>query len=167
RRVYTDDSDIFLCAVHSGWLTWSGARKARARGRDLRIDVRVIRCAGASAASLFARGVGVGGDGSSAKAAGDPEVVREEIVGRFVGGYGERCFNPLGQSGRIAGEEGDEFGLGLDGPDGEMLTFDDPEDDGRTLVSAAWGTGHDGSAIEIVGVEFVEVHLFLSFVRWC
>ncbi|KIM44419.1 hypothetical protein M413DRAFT_442399 [Hebeloma cylindrosporum] len=36
------------------------------------------------------------------------------------------------------------------------MVFDDPEDDGRGLVSAAWGTGHDGSAIEIVGVEFVE-----------
>ncbi|KAF9472851.1 hypothetical protein BDN70DRAFT_867976 [Pholiota conissans] len=158
RRIYTDDSDVFLCAVHSGWLTWSGARKARARGRDLRIEVRVLRCAGTSAGSLFARGAGVAG---VPKAPGDPEVVREEILGRFVGGYGERCFNPLGRTGRVAGEDGDDFGtddgLGLDGGiEGDMLQYDDPEDDGRSLVSAAWGTGHDGSAIEIVGVEFVE-----------
>ena len=39
----------------------------------------------------------------------------------------------------------------------DMAGFDDPEDDGRALVSGAWGTGHDGSGIEIVGVEFVEV----------
>ncbi|KAF8972785.1 hypothetical protein BDZ97DRAFT_1649641, partial [Flammula alnicola] len=58
RRVYTDDSDIFLCAIHSGWLTWSGARKARARGRDLRIEVRVLRCAGAGPGSVL-RGVSV------------------------------------------------------------------------------------------------------------
>jgi hypothetical protein len=41
--------------------------------------------------------------------------------------------------------------------------LDDPDDDGRSLVSAAWGSGHDGSAIEIVNVEFVEVSLLLLF----
>ncbi|KAK7012846.1 hypothetical protein R3P38DRAFT_1561467 [Favolaschia claudopus] len=29
---------------------------------------------------------------------------------------------------------------------------DDPTDDGRTLLSAGWGAGHDGSAFEILGV---------------
>ena len=187
RRVYTDDSDIFLCAIHSGWLTWSGARKARARGRDLRIELRVLRCAGAGTGSVFAWGIGktaaagaVGagknatnpsGTGNNA-GAGDPPIVKEEMVGRFVGGYGERCFNPLGRTGRVAGEDGvDELenmpDLGMEIEDPDMMLamydmYDDPEDDGRTLVSAAWGTGHDGSAIEIVGVEFVEVRL-LSF----
>ncbi|KAF5316649.1 hypothetical protein D9619_006248 [Psilocybe cf. subviscida] len=204
RRVYTDDSDIFLCAVHSGWLTWSGARKARALGRDLKIDVRVIRCAGAGAGSIFARGIGraslknnsapnhglLGGpvapsvvaaqqaQAAAANGGSDPDTVREEMVGRFVGGYGERCFNPLGRTGSIAGEEGAEgmYGflgfnedtgepiidgapslLAVDGDTAHMLLpFDDAEDDGRSLVSAAWGTAHDGSAIEIVGVEFVE-----------
>ncbi|KDR80813.1 hypothetical protein GALMADRAFT_60759, partial [Galerina marginata CBS 339.88] len=156
RRVYTDDSDVFLCAIHSGWLTWGGARKARVRGRDLRIEVRVIRCAGAGAGSVFAWGSGKAAQANTADD-GDPPVVKEEVVGRFVGGYGERCFNPLGKSGRVVGEEGDGDG----GEEkGEEMMFDDPEDDGRSLVSAAWGTGHDGSAIEIVGVEFVEVGLF-------
>ncbi|KAF9560088.1 hypothetical protein CPC08DRAFT_492123 [Agrocybe pediades] len=178
RRVYTDDSDIFLCAVHSGWLTWSGARKARARGRDLRIEVRVLRCAGAGAGSVFAWGIGktaaTGAVGAGKNAtnpsstgnnagAGDPPIVKEEVVGRFVGGFGERCFNPLGMIGGVAGEDAYELenmpDLGMEAEDPEMMMammYDDPEDDGRSLVSAAWGTGHDGSAIEIVGVEFVE-----------
>ncbi|KAJ3759112.1 hypothetical protein EV360DRAFT_42527, partial [Lentinula raphanica] len=44
RRIYTDDSDIFLCAIHSGWISWSGARKAREEGKDLRVCLRIIRC---------------------------------------------------------------------------------------------------------------------------
>ncbi|KAE9405386.1 hypothetical protein BT96DRAFT_812344, partial [Gymnopus androsaceus JB14] len=44
RRIYTDDSDIFLCAIHSGWVSWSGAKKAREEGKDLKIRLRVIRC---------------------------------------------------------------------------------------------------------------------------
>ena len=43
RRVYTDDSDWFLCALHAGWVSWSAARKARREGRDLRIEVRLTR----------------------------------------------------------------------------------------------------------------------------
>ncbi|KAJ4000334.1 hypothetical protein F5050DRAFT_1563112, partial [Lentinula boryana] len=44
RRIYTDDSDIFLCALHSGWVSWSGARKAREEGKDLKVRLRIIRC---------------------------------------------------------------------------------------------------------------------------
>jgi hypothetical protein len=140
----------------------------------------VLRCAGAGAGSVFARGVGVferaaaaaGGGGDSPPP--PSSFVREELVGRFVGGYGERCFNPLGWSGGVTKAMGEE---GADGEEEEAaeggggssmrldlevdgMAFDDPEDDGRGLVSAAWGTGHDGSAIEIVGVEFVEVSFF-------
>ncbi|TBU39335.1 hypothetical protein BD309DRAFT_872520 [Dichomitus squalens] len=43
RRVYTDDSDLFLCALHAGWVSWSQARKARREGNDLRIEVRLTR----------------------------------------------------------------------------------------------------------------------------
>lgn len=43
RRVYTDDSDMFLCALHAGWITWSMARKARAEKQDLRLEVRLSR----------------------------------------------------------------------------------------------------------------------------
>ncbi|OCH85941.1 hypothetical protein OBBRIDRAFT_762176, partial [Obba rivulosa] len=43
RRVYTDDSDLFLCVLHAGWVSWSGAQRAREAGRDLRVEVRVTR----------------------------------------------------------------------------------------------------------------------------
>ncbi|KAF8806873.1 hypothetical protein BYT27DRAFT_7101034, partial [Phlegmacium glaucopus] len=160
RRIYTDDSDIFLCAIHSGWITWSGARKARLKGSDMRIELRMLRCAGAGAGSVLARGVGRGGERESGEKEGG-EGVKEEMIGRFVGGYGERCFNPLGKSGRVAGEEGDGGGVDEEEEEAESdLMLDDPDDDGRSLVSAAWGSGHDGSGIEIVNVEFVEVSLF-------
>ena len=41
--MYTDDSDVFLCALHAGWVSWSAARKARREGRDLRVEVRLTR----------------------------------------------------------------------------------------------------------------------------
>ncbi|KIY49928.1 hypothetical protein FISHEDRAFT_40283, partial [Fistulina hepatica ATCC 64428] len=44
RRLYTDDSDLFLCALHSGWVTWSQAQRERTQGRDMRIEMRVLRC---------------------------------------------------------------------------------------------------------------------------
>ena len=159
--MYTDDSDIFLCAIHSGWLTWSGARQARARGRDLRIEVRVIRCAGAGPNSVFAWGSGKSAPLNPGVGQDVPPMVREEMIGRFVGGYGERCFNPLGRTGSIAGEDDADDEEAIRRREEEEMMFDDPEDDGRSLVSAAWGTGHDGSAIEIVGVEFVEVGFLL------
>lgn len=149
RRIYTDDSDLFLCALHSGWLTWSASARARDKGKDIRIEVRIIRCAGAGAGSVFAVGAGafagkyapavngvVATNGLHRKNGNMkmPVVRKEEIVGRFIGGWGEKCFVK-------------EF-------DGET---EDEENDGRGLVSAGWGSGHDGSAIEVVNVEFVEV----------
>ena len=113
RRVYTDDSDLFLCAVHSGFVRWSAVRKARKEGKDLKVEVGVIRVGG--------RGLG-GALG----------------VGRFVGGLGERYWC------------GDGDGLGANDGRGD-------EDDGRTLTSAGWGSEHDGSGIEVLGAEFVEV----------
>ncbi|KDQ26530.1 hypothetical protein PLEOSDRAFT_1043220, partial [Pleurotus ostreatus PC15] len=43
RRIYTDDSNLFLCALHSGWVTWSGGAAARKEGRDLKVEVRIIK----------------------------------------------------------------------------------------------------------------------------
>lgn len=103
RRVYTDDSDLFSCAVHAGWVTYSGARKAKKEGSDLRVRIRIIRVSG--------RGPEIGHS-------------KEEVIGRFLGGWGE---------GEGEGEE----------------------DDGRGLMSCGWGTGHDGSAIEVLGVEWI------------
>ena len=150
RRIYTDDSDLILCAIHSGWLTWSGALRARENRLDLKLNLRVIRVAGAGPNGVFARGVGLLGvmecEGGR---------IRQEIIGRFVGGFGERCWWSVGRSGRVGEEEG-----------GEDLGYslrEDPEDDGRGIVSAAWGSGHDGSAIEVVGLEFCKVRLFFFF----
>lgn len=141
RRVYTDDSDAFLCALHSGWVTWSGAAQARMEGKAMKIEVRVLRCIGAE-------GIGIG-----------RFYGREEIVGRFLGGWGEKCFVPRGGlgEGTDVGPPGERRGdedVDMQSPEGEL---DDEENDGRGLVSAGWGTGHDGSAIEIVDARFVEV----------
>ena len=141
RRVYTDDSDAFLCALHSGWVTWSGAAQARMEGKEMKIEVRVLRCIGAE-------GVGVG-----------RFYGREEVVGRFLGGWGEKCFVPRGGLGEgvdasLPGERRGDEDVEMQIPEGEL---DDEENDGRGLVSAGWGTGHDGSAIEIVDARFVEV----------
>ncbi|TFK39725.1 hypothetical protein BDQ12DRAFT_508429 [Crucibulum laeve] len=158
RRIYTDDSDLFLCAIHSGWISWQGARKARERGRDLRVDVRILRCVGEGRGSVFIKGVdGVLEQGRDVDmdAPEKKNMRKEEVVARFLGGPGEGCWNVKGRSGAV-GPVGD---ADVDIPVGEDVNMDEDEDedeDGRSLVSAAWGSGHDGSAIEILGVEFVE-----------
>ncbi|OBZ73789.1 hypothetical protein A0H81_06424 [Grifola frondosa] len=43
RRVYTDDSDLFLCAMHAGMVTWSETRRARRARKDLKMEVRLTR----------------------------------------------------------------------------------------------------------------------------
>ncbi|KAL1739134.1 hypothetical protein HDZ31DRAFT_77817 [Schizophyllum fasciatum] len=91
RRIYTDDSDLFTCAL------------------------RVLRCAAS----------GAYGNG------------KEELVGRFVGGPGERYHGVRPAN----------------WPDEDS---DDEEGDGTAMTSAGWGTGHDGSAIELLNVEFVK-----------
>jgi outer membrane biosynthesis protein TonB len=133
RRVYTDDSDLFLCAIHSGWLTWTGAWAARRQGKDVKLDLRVLRCAGAPGGARWVECV-----------AGR----REDVVGRFLGGWGEKCFNEAGKGRKRQVDEKENDVEGDEDPS-------DGEDDGRGLVSAAWGTSHDGSAIEVLGVEFV------------
>lgn len=107
----------------------------------MRVDVRVLRCTGVGVGSIFAAGGGAGDDD------GALSIVKEEVVGRFIAGWGERCTRVCGRRGLLAREEQER-------EDGEEE--DGPENDGRGLASAAWGSGHDGSAIEIVGVEFVE-----------
>ena len=126
RRVYTDDSDVFLCALHAGWVTWSGARRARLEGRDLRVELRVV-------------------DGGHT---------------RFVGGWGERCGAGVGVQRRQRRERGRGVVAGrVSGGGVEEDEEDDEDNDGRGLVSAGWGTGHDGSGIEVLDAEFVEVRL--------
>ena len=143
RRVYTDDSDLFLCALHSGWITWTGAWAARQQGKDVKLDLRVLRCPGAPGGARWVEDV-------------PGRRRREDVVGRFLGGWGEKCFN---EAGKVRKRQVDEKENGGD----EDASDGDGEDDGRGLVSAAWGTSHDGSAIEVLGVEFVEVGFLFSF----
>jgi hypothetical protein len=96
-RVYTDDSDVFLCALHSGHVSWSGARRARAEGRDLKVELRLWRLTVSTALD----GEGGGGDVESG---GGGEVIR------FTGGWGERYLGGIGMGG--TGDEEDD-GRGL------------------------------------------------------
>lgn len=111
RRIYTDDSDLILCVVHSGFVRWSAIRKAKAEGKDLKVEVSLVRVSG--------RGLG-GALG----------------VGRFIGGTGERYWCG----------EGDGLGTSTGAE----------EDDGRGLMSAGWGSEHDGSGIEVLAAGFVD-----------
>ena len=43
RRVYTDDSDLALCVLHSGFVNMSGMRKAKANKMSMKIEVKLSR----------------------------------------------------------------------------------------------------------------------------
>ncbi|KAK6967148.1 hypothetical protein R3P38DRAFT_3299114 [Favolaschia claudopus] len=238
RRLYTDDSDPVLAAVHAGWVTWSVLGRARREGRDVRVEVRVVRV--------------LGRDNTEIDSSDDVT----EAVGRFVGGLGARCGRGWEEMVKEEATDGERVKMGAllvgkkkkadeeveivpekvkeseqekekkeaegeagDEEEGEIREEeteaekekarvaaekekekeaealreqekleqeqrtrdvemaavqekekekevkveetekkteedqkDDPSDDGRTLLSAGWGAGHDGSAFEILGV---------------
>ena len=43
RRVYTDDSDLALCVLHSGFMNMGAMRKAKANKRSMKIEVKLSR----------------------------------------------------------------------------------------------------------------------------
>lgn len=43
RRVYTDDSDLALCALHSGFANMGGMRKAKANKMNMKVEVKLTR----------------------------------------------------------------------------------------------------------------------------
>ena len=43
RRVYTDDSDLALCVLHSGFVNMGGMRKAKANKMSMKIEVKLSR----------------------------------------------------------------------------------------------------------------------------
>ena len=43
RRVYTDDSDLALCVLHSGFVNMGGMRKAKANKMNMKIEVKLTR----------------------------------------------------------------------------------------------------------------------------
>lgn len=176
RRIYTDDSDIFLCVLHSGFVTWSGLAKARQEKLDLKVDIRIIKVWGAKRAE----------DLVGSTPAGKEKDKKEEVITRFVGGIGERYFGgdrpvvkplpspPEPQAVIKIPEREEEPKMLIDGevkfsPSMEDQAEDelesDFEDDGRSIESCSWGSGHDGSGIEIVGVEFVKSGLATKLSR--
>lgn len=85
RRVYTDDSDLVLCALHAGWVSWSGVRAARREGRDLKLEVRLTREA------RFVGGFGarcVGGEAPDEESAPLPPNIQSEDDGSSLLSYG-------------------------------------------------------------------------------
>ncbi|KAF7431010.1 hypothetical protein PC9H_006725 [Pleurotus ostreatus] len=173
RRIYTDDSNLFLCALHSGWVTWSGGAAARKEGRDLKVEVRIIKSVGererveynvdtarSRVASAMPDTTKKGVDSADATSlpsnAKNRDISREEVVGRFIGGIGA-AFKELrgddqGRRRIVSGESRDDDTVDEDGMD--VDDADNKEDDGRSLQSSGWGSGHDGSAIEIIKAEF-------------
>jgi hypothetical protein len=43
RRVYTDDSDLALCVLHSGFANMGGMRKAKANKMSMKVEVKLTR----------------------------------------------------------------------------------------------------------------------------
>ncbi|KAJ7504224.1 hypothetical protein B0H11DRAFT_508060 [Mycena galericulata] len=260
RRLYTDDSHPLGAAVHAGRIRWSHIARARREGRDVRVEVRVVRVLGKGKGgdeySVWGAGAGAGAgrhgevrgrkegrgtplptkekesgkDGSAKdkeKDASVKESGREnaagtggatEAIGRFLGGWGARCTRSWGDLLHVSGSEGpvsdsnekerdvsnekekEKNGKREERKDAPTNTDstsadsanadtdvdsaavkikvkveaqqidvadasardaanvevvgegDDPTDDGRGLLSAGWGAGHDGSAFEVLGV---------------
>ncbi|KAJ6514967.1 hypothetical protein C8R47DRAFT_1313364 [Mycena vitilis] len=53
RRLYTDDSHPLAAAVHAGLVRWSALARARREGRDVRVEVRVVRVVGSGGGDVF------------------------------------------------------------------------------------------------------------------
>jgi hypothetical protein len=76
RRVYTDDSDLVLCVLHSGFVSMGGMRKAKASGMSMKIEVKLTR-----------EGRFVGGFGSMYHG-GHPDKGREGVLENVNGAGG-------------------------------------------------------------------------------
>jgi hypothetical protein len=170
RRIYTDDSDLFLCCLHSGWVTWKGAKRARRKGLDLKVEVRVLRVAGLRNASGKDNDAPIVVVKSAGQNSASQTSRSEEVVVRFLGGRGERCgiirnAKGLTEAEDVALASSEEAQSKAasgkrrhDADETDDEEHDDgSEDDGRGLMSSGWGNTHDGAAVEIVNAQFVEV----------
>lgn len=129
----------------------------------MKVEVRVVKCVGAGVGLRGRTGLaGLNKDDTNSLARG-----KEEVVGRFLGGWGEKCFVIDKSESTVAvstkrsrrrGRDEESDGYEDDGGDSDG----DEDDDGRGLISAGWGTTHDGSAIEVVGAQYVEVGIQFS-----
>lgn len=186
RRVYTDDSDVIQCAVHTGLLTWSGIARAKKEGRTIRV-VLALAPTLASASGAVKSGqsdsrVGMNGISANGHANGTASVPRTRTntplppptsstpstsslnndpqpPGYAGGVWASRFIGGWGES--FYGEES----AGRGDSASQMTSFEEAEDDGRGCVSCGWGWGHDGSAFEVISVDVVEVCSLITYHR--
>lgn len=75
RRIYTDDSDIALCALHSGRVSWAGIGHARAVGLDLAVRLALHRDVG-----RYVGGPSAFADGSAALTSSDVDAGLKRLL---------------------------------------------------------------------------------------
>ncbi|KAH8116370.1 hypothetical protein DFH11DRAFT_1580179 [Phellopilus nigrolimitatus] len=68
RRVYTDDSEVALCAFHAGRVSWAGMMRARAAGLDLQVRLALHRDVG-----RYVGGPNAFADGSALESEEEPD----------------------------------------------------------------------------------------------
>lgn len=131
----------------------------------LRVEVRVVRCAGSSpglGSSVSSLGSGTASSVAHSSGA-DGKGTRTVGVGLFLGGWGERYRGTKGDASSVlGGDTSSSPSEELPYPADEKPGMLGEDDDGRGLVSAGWGSMHDGSAIEVLGAEFVEKDIIAS-----
>jgi len=127
--------------VHSGFCSWVGVWRAKRRGLDLRVVVRVTREA------RF-----VGGFGKECRSTGTSKKSSSRDKEKEKGD----------EEGDVVMHVSNEFEGGTDDDSEEeraMLVkagYGEGYDDGRELLSAGWGNSHDGAGMEILKAEFVK-----------
>ncbi|KAH7906281.1 hypothetical protein BJ138DRAFT_1117723, partial [Hygrophoropsis aurantiaca] len=94
-----------------------------------------------------------GGGGGDSLPGGDDETANPNIVPPTAH---PSLVPPAVHPGTGPGTPNPGIGLGSVGLGLGMGSIEEAEDDGRGVVSAGWGWGHDGSAFEVVRVEVVE-----------
>lgn len=93
RRVYTDDSDLALCVLHSGFVNMGGMRKAKANKMSMKVEVKLTRegrFVGGFGSVYHGGRPGKGGEGgfdSANVAGGDGEDGRRMLSGGWGNGH--------------------------------------------------------------------------------
>lgn len=90
RRVYTDDSDLALCVLHSGFMNMGAMRKAKANKRSMKIEVKLSRegrFVGGFGAPYHGGHLGKEGGGGLEGAHGNEEDGRRMLSGGWGNGH--------------------------------------------------------------------------------
>ncbi|THH21437.1 hypothetical protein EUX98_g8380, partial [Antrodiella citrinella] len=150
RRVYTDDSDLVSSVVHSGWCSWVGVWRAKRRGLDLRVVVRVTR--EARFVGGYGRECRSAATGMGKKSASTKEKEKQKDKDKVKGETETDVVMPVSNEFEGGAEDDSE-------EERAMLVkagYGEGYDDGRDLLSAGWGNSHDGAGMEILSAEFVK-----------